>query len=152
MQYADFALWRRAWLDRGALAAGLQYWTQQLAGSPERLALPTDRPRPAVQTFAAALHQQIVPAAALAALKARSQAQHATLYMTLLAALGVLLGHYSGQEDLRRAEVGSVTSTIQYHSRGFVRDGVVRFLTTDHLGSVRELTDVSGVVGLDQKG
>jgi len=53
VQYADFALWQREWLDGGALEEGLRYWKQQLEGIPERLELPTDRPRPAVQTFEA---------------------------------------------------------------------------------------------------
>ena len=53
VQYADFALWQRSWLDGGALDEGLGYWKEQLAGIPERLELPTDRPRPVVQTFGA---------------------------------------------------------------------------------------------------
>src|SRR5205823_4552340 len=51
VQYADFALWQRSWLEGGALEEGLKYWTEQLAGIPEELELPTDRPRPAMQTF-----------------------------------------------------------------------------------------------------
>src|SRR4029079_10454469 len=50
VQYADFTLWQRAWLEAGALDAGLAYWRTQLAGSPERLALPADRPRRPTQT------------------------------------------------------------------------------------------------------
>src|SRR6185436_1755296 len=53
VQYADFALWQRATVDAAVLAQGLAYWTQQLAGLPARLALPTDRPRPRRQTFGA---------------------------------------------------------------------------------------------------
>ena len=45
VQYADFALWQRSWLDKAALEAGLEYWKEQLSGIPEQLNLPTDRPR-----------------------------------------------------------------------------------------------------------
>ena len=51
VQYADFALWQRKWLEGGALDRGLTYWKQQLAGIPARLELPADRPRPEMQTF-----------------------------------------------------------------------------------------------------
>src|SRR6185369_1681710 len=69
VQYADFALWQRAWLEGGALTAGLAYWREQLAGAPDRLALPTDRPRPAVQTFAAGVYMARVPAPVVAGLQ-----------------------------------------------------------------------------------
>ena len=51
VQYADFALWQRSWLDEAALGHGLEYWKGQLRVVPERLELPTDRPPPAVQTL-----------------------------------------------------------------------------------------------------
>ena len=51
VQYADFAVWQRQWLSGEVLKRQLDYWQQQLAGAPPLLALPTDRPRPAVQTF-----------------------------------------------------------------------------------------------------
>jgi amino acid adenylation domain-containing protein len=53
VQYADFALWQRGWLDEERLGGGLDYWRVQLAGIPERLELPADRPRPPMQTFGA---------------------------------------------------------------------------------------------------
>jgi Condensation domain len=53
VQYADLTLWQRAWLEGGALNEGLRYWKEQLAWIPERLELPTDRLRPAMQTFRA---------------------------------------------------------------------------------------------------
>src|SRR5207248_4882224 len=100
VQYADFAVWQRDWLAQGALAQGLAYWTAQLAEIPERLTLPTDRPRPPVQTFAADRYDVVLPAEQVTALKHLSQAHEATLYMTLLAAYGVLLARYSGQDDI----------------------------------------------------
>src|SRR5262249_29771042 len=69
VQYADFALWQRRWLEGGALEAGLQYWKEQLAGIPQQLELPTDRPRPAVQTFAAEVCQFVLSSEQTAGLK-----------------------------------------------------------------------------------
>jgi len=100
VQYADFALWQRQWLAGGALNEGLAYWTQQLAGIPEQLVLPMDRPRPAVRTSTAATYTRLLPADVGAVVKAATQAQQATLYMTLLAAFGILLSRYSGQDDI----------------------------------------------------
>ena len=100
VQYADFALWQRGWLEGQDLQEGLQYWKQQLAGIPERLELPTDRPRPAMQTFAAEVCHVSVPAQLTAALKGVSRQNQATLYMTLLSAFALLLSRYSGQEDI----------------------------------------------------
>jgi len=100
VQYADFALWQRQWLEKGTLSAGLAYWKRQLEGIPERLELPTDRPRPPLQTFAAEACHVRLNAKQSEELKRLSQAHQATLYMTLLAAFGTLLGRYSGQEDI----------------------------------------------------
>ena len=100
VQYADFALWQRSWLDKQALDHGLEYWKEQLSGIPEQLRLPTDRPRPAYPTFAAELCGVTLPAQRLAGLKRLSQANNATLYMTLLSAFALLLERYSGQEDI----------------------------------------------------
>src|SRR5207247_8336677 len=100
VQYADFALWQRAWLASGALEEGLAYWKTHLAGMPAQLDLPTDRPRPTQQTFDADVYQVRVPAAQTAALRQLSQRQQTTLYMTLLGAFAVVLAHYSGQDDI----------------------------------------------------
>ncbi|HSJ75160.1 MAG TPA: condensation domain-containing protein, partial [Gemmatimonadales bacterium] len=99
VQYADFALWQREWLE-AEVSSGLAYWRQQLAGLPERLELPTDRPRPPLQTFAAAVWQTRLTAAQVAALKQLSRSHQTTLYMTLLALFTLLLQRYSGQEDI----------------------------------------------------
>ena len=100
VQYADFAIWQRSWLDGGALDEGLKYWKEQLEGIPERLELPVDRARPVVQTFAAEECHTVLSGEMTAGLKRVSQENQATLYMTLLAAFGVLMSRYSGQEDI----------------------------------------------------
>src|SRR5215831_15249118 len=100
VQYADFAMWQREWLEGGELEEGLRYWKEELAGIPEQLELPTDRPRPAVRTYAAEVCQVVLGAEQLAGLKRLCGENQATLYMALLAGFGVLLGRYSGQEDI----------------------------------------------------
>ncbi len=80
----------------------LAYWRRQLAGAPALLDLPTDRPRPAVQTFRGALLPISIDPTLTAALRALSRAEGVTLFMTLLAALQVLLARYSRPERHRR--------------------------------------------------
>src|SRR6266852_8807825 len=84
----------------GQLGHSLAYWKEQLAGIPERLELPTDRPRPAMQTFVAELCHVGLSKELTAGLKRVSQENQATLYMTLLSGLAVLLSRYSGQDDI----------------------------------------------------
>ncbi|HEY4383750.1 MAG TPA: amino acid adenylation domain-containing protein, partial [Ktedonobacteraceae bacterium] len=100
IQYADYALWQRAWLQGEVLERQLHYWQQQLAGAPALLKLPTDHSRPAVQRFIGAQQRICLPAELLQELKALSQREGVTLFMTLLASFQVLLMRYSGQEDL----------------------------------------------------
>lgn len=100
VQYPDFALWQRAWLDQKEMARELEYWKEQLAGIPEQLVLPQDRPRQARQTFTAGVCSSTLPAAELAELKRLTQSGNATLYISLLAALAVFLERYTGQRDI----------------------------------------------------
>jgi hypothetical protein len=99
VQYADFALWQRKWLD-ATLADQLAYWKHQLAGIPEELALPKDRTRPLRQTFDAGACQISLSPEQTAALKQLSNGSQATLFMTLLALFATLLQRYSGQDDI----------------------------------------------------
>src|SRR6185295_3882289 len=78
----------------------LGYWRQRLAGAPEVLALPTDRPRPAVRSLRGANRSRLLPPDLRAGLKDLSRRCGATLFMTVLAAFEVLLHRYSGQDDL----------------------------------------------------
>src|SRR6476646_6252681 len=100
LQYADFALWQREFLDKEAVERELEYWKQKLTGIPEQLTLAHDRPRPPRQTFAAELSQATLPAETVAALRHLGQEKQATLYMTLLAVFALLLRRYSGQDDI----------------------------------------------------
>ena len=100
IQYADFALWQREYLQGEILENQLFYWKEQLAGAPFVLSLPADHPRPAVQTFRGARHHFLLPRTLSAGLKELSHREGATLFMTLLAAWQILLSRYSGQDDL----------------------------------------------------
>jgi amino acid adenylation domain-containing protein len=100
IQYADFAVWQREWLRGETLEQQLSYWRAQLRGAPPVLELPTDRPRPAVQSYRGASHSFRVSAEVSAGLKALSRSEGATLFMTLLAAFKILLSRYSGQTDI----------------------------------------------------
>ena len=99
IQYGDFAVWQREWLQGEVLEQQLSYWRQQLAALPV-LELPTDRARPAVQSYRGAHHSFRLAPELAAGLKELSQQEGVTLYMTLLAAFQVLLSRYSGQEDI----------------------------------------------------
>ncbi len=99
IQYADFAHWQRQWLDGEVLESQLSYWKQQLAGAP-LLELPTDHPRPAVQSFRGASQTFVLPHNVGESLKALSRREGVTLFMTLLAAFQILLHRYTGQDDL----------------------------------------------------
>jgi amino acid adenylation domain-containing protein len=100
IQYADFAVWQRTWLSGEVLDSQLAYWTRQLRSASGVLALPTDRPRPAIQSFRGASQQIRLPRALADALKALSHREGVTVFMCLLGAFSVLLHRYTGQDDL----------------------------------------------------
>ncbi|HKR15452.1 MAG TPA: amino acid adenylation domain-containing protein, partial [Pyrinomonadaceae bacterium] len=100
IQYADFVLWQREWLQGDTLAEHLEYWKKQLAGAPAVLELPADRPRPAVNTHRGAKQSLTLPAELSAAIKSVSEHEGVTLFMTLLAAFQTLLHRYSSQDEI----------------------------------------------------
>ncbi|HEX2081437.1 MAG TPA: amino acid adenylation domain-containing protein [Longimicrobium sp.] len=99
IQYADFAVWQRQWLQGTVLEEQLAFWTRQLAGVPV-LHLPTDHARPAIPTFGGAHHLFRLPAELTAALRALTQREGATLFMVMLTAFKALLLRYSAQTDV----------------------------------------------------
>ena len=100
IQYADFALWQRQWLSGEVLETQLNYWQQQLDGAPELLQLPTDRPRPTVQTYRGATQTFSLNSDLTQKLQTLSRNSGTTLFMTLQAAFATLLYRYSGQSDI----------------------------------------------------
>jgi amino acid adenylation domain-containing protein/thioester reductase-like protein len=99
VQYGDYALWQRQYLEGGVLDAQLSYWKQKLQDTTV-LQLPTDHPRPTIQSTRGRSLFYTVEPSLTAGLEQLSRQEGATLFMTLLAAFNVLLYRYSGQEDI----------------------------------------------------
>jgi len=148
IQYADFTVWQQQWLSEKMLETQLNYWQQQLAGAPPLLELPTDRPRPPVQTFQGSIERFQLNQDLTRQLLSLSQQSGATLFMTLLAAFVTLLSRYSNQEDI------VVGSPIANRNRSEVEELIGFFANTlalrikvsgdstfrDLLAQVREVT------------
>ncbi|WP_422396269.1 amino acid adenylation domain-containing protein [Pseudomonas trivialis] len=101
IQYADYALWQRNWMEAGEKERQLAYWREMLGGEQSVLELPFDHPRPAVQSHQGArLAFELAPELT-EGLKALARQQGVTLFMLLLASFQTLLHRYSGQEEIR---------------------------------------------------
>ena len=100
IQYADYALWQRRLLEGERLETELEYWKRRLEGAPEGLELPTDRPRPAVQTNRGRIKEFGLSQELSVRLKEFSRTEGVTLFMTLLGGLEAMLHRYSGQDDI----------------------------------------------------
>ncbi|PMZ88008.1 non-ribosomal peptide synthetase [Pseudomonas sp. FW305-42] len=101
VQYADYAVWQRQWMEAGEQARQLDYWLAQLGAEHYVLQLPTDHPRPTVQSHAGRSLAIEVPAPLVQALKAQARQQGVTLFMLLLASFQSLLHRQTGQADIR---------------------------------------------------
>ena len=119
LQYADFAVWQRTWLSGEVLQKQLNYWRGQLAGA-SRLEVPADRPPLPEPAFRGAGERFFLSGEVVMELKRLASAEGATLFMTLLTGLQVLLHRYSGQEDI------VVGSPIANRSRSEI-EGIVGF-------------------------
>ncbi|WP_343160861.1 amino acid adenylation domain-containing protein, partial [Xanthomonas sp. LMG 8992] len=100
IQYADYAAWQRGWLQGDVLQGQVDFWRRQLAGAPALLELPTDRPRPAVQSYRGDRRMLRLSHRLSEQLRALSQRHGTTLFMTLLAGWSILLSRLSRQTDL----------------------------------------------------
>ncbi len=99
IQYSDFAVWQRRYLQGETLQTLLKYWKEQLRDQPV-LQLPLDRPRPAVQTYRGATHAFVLPKALIDTLKEAHSQEGVSLYMLLLTTFMILLYRYTGQHDI----------------------------------------------------
>lgn len=124
LQFGDFARWQQKWLQGTRLQKQLKYWTEQLGGAPEVLDLPTDRPRPPIQSYAGAHHSFIVPGNISRKLTRLSRQMGVTQFMTLLGALQTLLFRYSGQDDI------SIGSPIANRTRAETENLIGFFVNT----------------------
>ncbi|MDF2399902.1 amino acid adenylation domain-containing protein, partial [Pseudomonas sp. 3MA1] len=101
IQYPDYALWQRSWMEAGEKERQLGYWRELLGGEQPVLELPLDHPRPALQSYRGARLDMTLEPALVAGLKALAQREGVTLFMLLLASFQTLLYRYSGQSDIR---------------------------------------------------
>ncbi|MBR8840738.1 MAG: amino acid adenylation domain-containing protein, partial [Stigonema ocellatum SAG 48.90 = DSM 106950] len=124
IQYIDFAVWQRQWLSGIVLQTKLDYWKNAIAGANHVLELPTDRPRPPIQTHRGAKQSLLLPQKLSASLKTLSHQEGVTLFMTLLAAFGILLHRYSGQDDV------TIGSPIAGRNRAEVEQLIGFFINT----------------------
>jgi amino acid adenylation domain-containing protein len=132
LQYADFAVWQRSWLQGEVRQRQLDYWSRQLEGAPV-LQLPTDHQRPSAQSYRGATHTFHVSSGLASALKRLAQTEGATLFITLLTAFKALLHRYTLQDDLL------VGSYIANRNRAEL-EGVIGFF----VNTLVLRTDVSG--------
>ncbi|HEX3528689.1 MAG TPA: condensation domain-containing protein, partial [Thermoanaerobaculia bacterium] len=100
IQYADFALWQRSWLSGRVLAEQVEHWRRTLAGLRELLELPTDRPRPAIQSVRGGHHSTTLPQPLAASLQDLGRRHGATLFMVLAAGWTALLQRWTGSDDI----------------------------------------------------
>jgi amino acid adenylation domain-containing protein len=100
IQYADYTVWQRQWLQGEVLEKQLAYWKRQLAGAPPLLQLPTDRPRPDIPNYNGAYESFVLSAELSESLKRLSRDTDVTLFMSLLAVFQLLLARYSGQDRI----------------------------------------------------
>ena len=101
IQYSDYALWQRRWLQAGEQARQLEYWQSRLGDEHPVMALPTDYPRPAMPSYRGTRYEFAVAPQLVEQLRALAQQHNVTLFMLLLGAFNILLHRYSGQDDLR---------------------------------------------------
>ncbi|MGK7932257.1 MAG: HAD-IIIC family phosphatase, partial [Microcystaceae cyanobacterium] len=100
IQYADFAAWQREWIENQEGIKQLDYWQKQLNNAPQLINVPTDYPRPKIQSFRGATYQRLIPETLMSRLKKLSQEQETTLFVTFLTALKLLLFKWTQQKDL----------------------------------------------------
>ena len=100
IQYADFAVWQRGWLQGETLGRQVRYWKERLGGTAPALELPTDRPRPPVQSYRGAILTHLVDLGLTGRLKELARREGVTPYMLLLAVFKTLLQRYAGQDDI----------------------------------------------------
>jgi amino acid adenylation domain-containing protein len=100
IQYADYAVWQRNWLEGAAASGQVEYWKHNLAGAPSRLDLPSDFPRPPVRSYVGSNMSLMLDMATREGLRATARRSDSTLFVALLSVFAALLSRYSGQDDV----------------------------------------------------
>ncbi|PHM46098.1 Amino acid adenylation [Xenorhabdus mauleonii] len=140
IQYADYTVWQREYLQEHTLVAQRDFWREQLKGAPALLTLPSDRPRPSVQRYAGNQIPIHLSADLLASIKALAQRQDITLFMTLLTGWAIVLSRLSGQDDI---VIGTPVANRPRHELenviGFFVNTLPLRITLENCNTVAEL-------------
>ncbi|HET8913522.1 MAG TPA: amino acid adenylation domain-containing protein, partial [Ktedonobacteraceae bacterium] len=148
IQYTDFSLWQHSWLKGSVLEEQMAYWKQQLTGAPSLITLPTDYPRPTLQTYRGSTYSFELPGRLIKQVQALSRREGVSLFMTLLTAFTILLARYSGQDDLViGTPIANRTHTELENLIGFFVNTLALRINISHhptfreaLAQVREIT------------
>ena len=124
VQYSDFAVWQREWLQGDVLEVQLGWWRERLAGAPAVIELPADRPRPAVQSARGGRVGYVLPASLSEGMQALVRGEGATLFMALVAGFQALLARTTGRDDL------PVGTPIANRNRAEIEDLIGFFVNT----------------------
>ena len=139
VQYGDFAVWQRRWLQGEVLEQQLSYWREQLDGI-QALDLPTDSPRPAVPTYRGARAEIWLSRELSGELKAVTRREGATVFMTLLAGFQAVLSRYTGQDDIAVGTDVANRNRLETEGLiGFFANQLVLRTKIERRGSFREL-------------
>ncbi|KPW69452.1 Pyoverdine sidechain peptide synthetase IV, D-Asp-L-Ser component, partial [Pseudomonas syringae pv. broussonetiae] len=148
VQYADYAIWQRAWLEAGEGERQLNYWKQQLGTEHPLLSLPLDHPRPLQPSQRGATVRVDVPEQLSAQLKSLARNSGQTLFMLTLAALSVVLSRFSGQADIRigAPNAGRTRSELEGLIGFFINTQVLRVQVDEQQSFAQLLDQVKQVV------
>ena len=124
IQYADFAVWQRQWLESGERERQLIYWKEQLSGAPDFLNLPADSPRPPIQSYRGSRVRFTIPASLTLKINEMAKKKGVTLFMTLLSSFNVLLNKLTGEKDI------CVGTPIANRNRKEIEDLIGFFVNT----------------------
>ncbi|EGH99244.1 pyoverdine sidechain peptide synthetase IV, D-Asp-L-Ser component, partial [Pseudomonas amygdali pv. lachrymans str. M302278] len=148
IQYADYAIWQRAWLEAGEGERQLEYWKQQLGSEHPLLSLPLDHERPLQPSQRGATVRVDLPEHLSAQLKTQARNSGQTLFMLMLAALSVVLSRFSGQADIRigAPNAGRTRSELEGLIGFFINTQVLRVQVDERQSFAQLLDQVKQVV------
>ncbi|CAM3778179.1 Linear gramicidin synthase subunit D [Pseudomonas reidholzensis] len=149
IQYADYAIWQRAWLEAGEAERQLAYWQAQLGDEQPLLSLPLDHERPATPSYRGAVVKLQIAAEQAEALRAQARKGGQTLFGLMLAAMAVVLSRYSGQSDIRigAPNAGRNRQELEGLIGFFINTQVLRVQVDERATFAELLEQVKAVIG-----
>ncbi|MDM3885477.1 amino acid adenylation domain-containing protein [Pseudomonas sp. BCRC 81390] len=152
IQYADYAIWQRAWLEAGEAQRQLAYWQAQLGDEQPVLSLPLDFERPATPSQRGAVLRVDIPGAQAEALRSQARKGGYTVFVLVLAAMAVVLSRYSGQADIRigAPNAGRNRKELEGLIGFFINTQVLRVQVDERATFAALLEQVKAVIGAAQ--